>query len=311
MKCRGLNINRGAVVPLIFCFLFAGLWGCDKLNFLAPKKKAEAKKEFPVIQVKGTVIATVNNYPITLEDLEQEIASYNEMMKDQPAQQIKTRDQKINYLRDEMERRILLYQEALARGLDRKEEVVQALEKTKQDLLVMELISQESQKIPEASSDEIKSFYKANQDQLKEPEERQIREIVVPSEQEAKDTLVQLLQGADFATLAKERSKSPSAKDGGDLGFIQKGKKFLQFDTVAFSDTLEVGRMSNIFKDPDGYIILKLEAKRGGKPKSEAEMWNDIKNGLTYLKRQENMANLIKKLKGEASVVENLEGKIK
>ena len=72
------------------------------------------------------------------------------------------------------------------------------------------------------------------------------------------------MQGGDFATLAKDHSKTPSAKNGGDLGFIAKGKKSAQFDQVAFSGALEVGGISSIFKSPDGYCVLKLEAKKGG-----------------------------------------------
>jgi len=208
-----------------------------------------------------------------------------------------------------MVRRALLYQEALDRGLDRNETVLRVLEKNKRDLLVVELIREEVDKI-EVSSKEIEDYYNAYKEQLKEPEERNIREIVVPTEQEAKDILIQLLQGADFATKALERSKSSSAKDGGDLGFIQKGKKSLQFDAVAFSDSLEVGKISSIFKGPDGYYIVKLEAKRGGKQKSLSEMWDDIKRGLTFLKQQDRIDNLVSKLSREARL-EFYEGEIK
>jgi parvulin-like peptidyl-prolyl isomerase len=223
---------------------------------------------------------------------------------------ITTTKQKVDYLKNEVIRRVLLYQAALAKGLDRKEEVIKALEKTKQDLLVMELVRQEAEKI-DVSSAEVEDYYNTYKEQLKEPEERQIREIVVSTEAEAKDILIQLLQGADFATLAKERSKSASAKDGGDLGFISKGKKFAQFDNVGFSDTLEVGKTSNIFKGSDGsYYILKLEGKRGGKQKSLSEMWDDIKRGLTFLKQQQRIETLITNLSKDAKL-EIYEGEIK
>jgi len=122
--------------------------------------------------------------------------------------------------------------------------------------------------------------------------------------------LIQLLQGGDFATLAKEKSRSASSKQGGDLGFISKGKKFAQFDEVAFSDTLDVGRISNIFKGPDGYYIIKLEAKKGGKQKSLSELWDDIKRGLTFLKQQQRIEELIGKLSRDAKI-EIYEGEIK
>lgn len=282
------------------CSCILVLAACEQINFLNPKKTA-SQKTTPAYIAKGTVIAKVNNIPLILEDLNQEVEAYNEAVKDKPEAKITTREQKIDYLKNEMVRRALLYQEALDRGLDRKEDILRVLEKTKQDLLVMELVRQEAENVDTTSKD-IEDYYNTYKEQLKEPEERQIREIVVLTEVEARDILIQLLQGADFATVARERSKSPSAKEGGDLGFIQRGKKFPQFDTVAFSDTLEAGKISNIFKGPEGYYILKLEAKRGGKQKSLSEMWDDIKRGLTFLKQQQKIEDLIGRLSREAKL---------
>jgi peptidyl-prolyl cis-trans isomerase C len=293
----------------IFCFLFSGLLGCEKLDFLKPK---EIPKQTPSasIVVKGTLIAKVNNIPLILEDLNEEIESYNAgISAEKPELKITSRDKKIDYLKNEMVRRTLLYQQALDRGLDRNEEMLKALEKVKRNLLVMELVEQEAEKV-DISSKEIEDYYNSFKEELKEPEERHIREIVVSTEAEARDILIQLLQGQDFATLAKERSKSASSKEGGDLGFIQRGKKFAQFDTVAFAETLEVGKISNIFKGPEGYYILKLEAKRGGKQKSLSELWDDIKRGLTFLKQQQRIEELIGKLSREAKI-EIYEGEIK
>lgn len=291
------------------CFVFMFLAGCDLITSLQPKKPVK-KQAGPELPVKGTVIAKVNNTPITLEELNEEIDAYNAIVPpDKPEAKITTRDQKINYLKNELVRRSLLYQGALTRGLDRKEEVLKTLDKTKQELLVMELVRQEAEKI-DVSSKEIEDYYNTYKEQLKEPEERQVREIVVNTEQEAKDILIQLLQGADFATLARERSKSASAKDGGDLGFITPGKRFSQFDAVAFSNTLDAGKISSIFKGPEGYYILKLEGKRGGKQKSLSELWDDIKKGLTFLKQQQKIEDLITKLSRDAKI-EVYEGEIK
>lgn len=282
------------------------LAGCD--NILRPKEAAKAKPQ--VMEVKGTLIARINNMPITLEELNKEIDTYNAMVPaDRPEAKLTTRDQKVNYLKNEMVRRSILYQEAMVRGLERKEDIVQALEKTKQDLMVMDLVRQEAEKV-DVSSAEIENYYNDYKEQMREPEERQIREIVVVTEQEARDVLIQLLQGADFAAIAKERSKASSAKDGGDLGFIPKGKKFAQFDTVAFSDTLEVGKVSNIFKGLDGYYIVKLENKRGGKLKTLSEMWDDIKRGLTFLKQQQKIEELISNLSSRTKI-DIYEGEIK
>jgi peptidyl-prolyl cis-trans isomerase C len=293
-------------------FALSVFLGCDNLNFSKAPRAAQREKTTPQkLSVTGPVVAKVNNMPITLEDLNEEINSYNSLLaaNNRPEAKITTRDQKVDYLKNEMVRRLILYQEALDRGIDREAEVVKALEKTKMDLLVVELLRQETGKI-DVNSKEIEDYYNTYKEQLKEPEERQIREVVVSNEQEAKDIMIQLLQGGDFATLAKERSISASAKNGGDLGFVKKGEKGVQFDEVAFSDTLEAGRISSIFKGPDGYYILKLEGKRGGKQRSLSEMWDDIKKGLTFLKQQKAIDDLIGKL-SRVSKIEVYEGEIK
>ena len=289
------------------------IFGCDKISSLSGSKKTTLKETSTQmsVPVRGPIVAKVNNIPISLEDLNQEIDAYNAMVpQDRPEAKISTREQKLDYLKNQKVRQVLLYQQAMDKGLDRQEEVLKALDKTKQDLLVMELLRQETAKI-EASSKEIEDYYNTYKEQLKEPEERQIREIAVPTEQEAKDIMVQIMQGQDFATLAKEKSKAASAGSGGDISFIKRGVKPAIYDNAAFSDTLEVGKISNIFKSTDGYYtILKLDAQRGGKQKSLNDMWDDIKKGLIFLKQQQRIEELIGKLSREAKI-EVYEGEVK
>ena len=299
--------NFSLLISLVFfVVLFSG---CDKLDLLN-YGKTQGVKRSGARGSKGTVIGKVGNIPLTLEDMNQDISSYNEIVSvDQPDKKIVTRDQKIDYVRNEMVRRALLYQEALNRGLDKDEEVASVLEKTKMELTVLKLMKDETDNI-DVTPKEVEEAYNANKEQFKEPEERNIREIVVGSEQDAKDILIQLLQGANFATLAKERSKASSSKNGGDLGFISKGKKFSQFDAVAFSDTLDVGKTSSIFKGPDGYYIIKLEAKKGGKQASLSELYEDIKRRLIFLNKQQKLEDLINRLSKTNKIVIN-EGEIR
>ncbi len=302
---------RGKVILFAIIGLFSvSILGCNKFNFTAAGKKEVKVLPAEAIQAKGAVIAKINNIPVGLEDFNDEIEAYNaNVSSDQPELKVTTREQKIAYLRNEVVRRLLIYQNALDKGLDRNEDVRQAVEKNKRDFLVMQDIKEITGNI-DVSSKEVEDYYNTYKEQLKEPEERQIYEIVAGSEQEAKDILIQLLQGADFSTIARNSSKSPSAKDGGDLGFIQKGKKSAQFDAVAFSDSLEVGKISSIFKVPEGYSIIRLEAKRGGKQKTLSEMWDDIKRGLVFSKQQQAIDDLVGKLSRDAKI-EVYEGEIK
>lgn len=292
-------------------FIAAGLLclaGCDFLNAFFPPKKAPAQtQEAAKPVVKGTVVAMVNNMPITLEELNEDVAAYNSLVPaDKPESKIASREQKLDYLKNDLVRRTLLYQDGLSMGLGRSEEVTTELEKVKQQLVLMALGKKLTENT-DVSSKEIEDYYNTYKEQLREPETRKVSEIVVNNEQEAKDILIQLLQGSDFAALARERSIDASAKNGGDLGFIGRGDQFPQLDKMAFE--LEVGKVSSIFKGPKGYYIIKVEAKRGGEQKTLAQLWDDIKRMLIFLKQQQAIEDLVSKLSREAKI-EIYEGKV-
>jgi peptidyl-prolyl cis-trans isomerase C len=103
-------------------------------------------------------------------------------------------------------------------------------------------------------------------------EEVHARHILVETEDEAKAILEALKGGADFATLAKEKSKDPGAADGGDLGYFTKEQMVPEFSEVAFK--MYPGQLSNPVKTQFGWHIIKVEDKRT-KPVPEFEKVKD------------------------------------
>ena len=85
------------------------------------------------------------------------------------------------------------------------------------------------------------------------------RHILVDTEAEAKEVAERLKKGEDFATVAKEKSKDPSA-EGGDLGFFTRGQTLKPIEDAAFA--LEVGQISEPVQTKFGWHILKVEEKR-------------------------------------------------
>jgi len=79
----------------------------------------------------------------------------------------------------------------------------------------------------------------------------------------AEDTLKKVEAGGDFAALAKELSEDPGSKDnGGDLGFMTKGKFVPAFEAVIF-DQLKDGQLDQeVVTTPFGYHIIKRVASR-------------------------------------------------
>jgi peptidyl-prolyl cis-trans isomerase C len=86
------------------------------------------------------------------------------------------------------------------------------------------------------------------------------RHILVATEEEARAIVELLKGGAEFAALAKERSKDPGSADGGDLGYFTKDQMVPEFANVAFQ--MYPGQTSNPVKTQFGWHIIRLEDRR-------------------------------------------------
>jgi len=92
--------------------------------------------------------------------------------------------------------------------------------------------------------------------------------ILVKTEEEAKAVKAELDGGADFATIAKEKSIDPGAANGGDLGFFSKGMMVGPFEDAAFA--LTVGQVSEPVQSQFGWHVIKLlETRESAAPTFE------------------------------------------
>ncbi|MDD5560998.1 MAG: peptidyl-prolyl cis-trans isomerase [Candidatus Omnitrophica bacterium] len=293
------------LVILFTVFLFSG---CDKIPFMDTAKPVkQIKQNLP--PVGETIVAKVGDFYITASDLNKEVDNFNSLASAQKMDKnkIDTSEKKVKYLRDELVRKYILYQEALDRGLDKKPEIAKELEAAKMNLLIAELLRREIEKI-DVSSKEIEDFYEQNKDMLRDPEQRKILEIMTPTEEEAKQVYIELLKGMDFSSLARQYSKANTASRGGDVGLMtyevspEKRIRPEKFYEVAFSPSLEVGGVSSIFKGPDGFYIIKLDSIKKSEPKSLAELRDNIKSWLLFEKQQKAIVELANKLSGETKI---------
>ena len=97
-------------------------------------------------------------------------------------------------------------------------------------------------------------------------------------------------KGADFAELAKKKSKDPGASDGGDLGFFTKDQMVPEFSAVAFS--LEPGKISDPVKTQFGWHVIKVEEKRNRKPPEFDQVKSQIENYVTRKAQADYVAKL-------------------
>jgi peptidyl-prolyl cis-trans isomerase C len=182
--------------------------------------------------------------------------------------------------------------------VENSEEFKKRLAFTRNRLLMDTLLATEGKAA--TTDDAMKKVYQDASKQISGEQEVHARHILVESEDEAKAIEDELKKGADFAELAKKKSKDPGASDGGDLGFFTKDQMVPEFSNVAF--TLEPGKISDPVKSQFGWHIIKVEEKRSRK----APEFDQVKSQIeTYVTRKA-QADYVAKLR-EAAKVERMD----
>src|ERR1700726_4376996 len=152
-----------------------------------------------------------------------------------------------------------------------------------------------------ATTDEaMKKVYEEATKQITGEQEVHARHILVETEDEAKAVEEELKKGADFAELAKKKSKASGASDGGELGFFTKDQMAPEFSAVAFA--LEPGKVSDPVKSQFGWHIIKVEEKRNRQAPAFAQVKGQIEPYVT----RKAQADYVAKLR-EAAKVERMD----
>jgi len=119
---------------------------------------------------------------------------------------------------------------------------------------------------------EARSFYQNNQKAYSLPEEFRVRQIYLPLpdkatpakaaavKEKARIVLERAKKGEDFIKLVREVSEGVTAKQDGDLGFMQRGQALAEIEEAVA--TLKPGEIAGPVKFADGYNVLRLEEVR-------------------------------------------------
>ena len=142
------------------------------------------------------------------------------------------------------------------------------------------------------SDRDLQAYYDLHRDEYRVPEQVKVSHILIktplpaPGAKEdekgitdarakAEDVLKQVKAGGDFAKLAEKYSDDPgSAKSGGELGWIGRGRTVPEFEKAAFS--LGKGQTSDLVKSSYGFHIIRLEDKQQAHLKTLAEVKGEI-----------------------------------
>jgi peptidyl-prolyl cis-trans isomerase C len=256
--------------------------------FLAAPISAVIAQDKPKDQGSDPVIARANGVEIRQSDLALAAEEIGTNMPQMPP------DQKRQYLVTYLADIVVLAQAAEQQKLPDNDDVKHRIQFERNKVLMETLL----QKAGEAAQTD-DAMHKVYDDAIKQmPPEEEIhaRHILVPTEDEAKAIEADLKKGADFATLAKEKSKDPGAADGGDLGYFTKDQMVPEFSDAAFK--LDKGQISDPVKTQYGWHIIKIEDKRT-KP---TPAFDDVKSQISTYVAHRAQAELVDKLRKTATI---------
>jgi len=237
----------------------------------------------------GPVVVRLNGNPLYRRDFETYLPEDYE--------RVLTVEERKSYL-DRWVATQLLYDEAVARGMDVSREIESRIEQLKRDLvadrLVQEVVSAEAV----VTTTEVREYYEARLHEY--TKEYRVSHILTNTLEDAADVKDQL-QKRTFSWVERRQSLDKHTGVGGDLGFLSKGNMIPEFEAVVFR--MEAGEVSEIIASDFGYHIIKLTAVRDRRNRLEYDdAAEDISRILMLEKRASVYAGLIAKLRAVANI---------
>ncbi len=173
--------------------------------------------------------------------------------------------------------------------------------------------------LPAATDDEAKAEYDKiaaeNPNAFKKPETVQASHILVKVEKGADDATKaaarqkidelrqKIVDGADFAEVAKENSDCPSGRRGGDLGSFGRGQMVKPFEEAAFA--LGTNEVSEVVETQFGFHVIKVTGKTPAGKTPLEEVRDQIAEHLSGEDKGKKVTELINELKSKAKVFIN------
>jgi len=159
---------------------------------------------------------------------------------------------------------------------------------------------------------ELENYYRSHPQEFEGDDEIHVRHIFLPLPEnappgevrrvaeEGEEILQRLRSGEDFAAVAKQVSRGPSAESGGDLGWLKRGTIQRTLEDAAFS--LRDGQISGLVRAGNGIHILRLEERRKGAARSFAEVKESIRDRLVDEQANRYREQYVAELRRDANI---------
>jgi parvulin-like peptidyl-prolyl isomerase len=285
-------------------------------------------------EVVDRVIATIDGEPITQHDLETYtrerrlpmepsrdaldiLVTERLLAKEAAARGITVRSEDTERYIAEIKARRGLDDKAFERALRERGITLEDYEReVRAELERAELINREIRGRVSVSPEEVRRHYDAHGDDYTVAERVRIRMILIPVPPDASpadasraEALIselhaRIVNGADFAEFARRYSRGPGARDGGDLGFFERGQMVEPLEEVAFR--LKAGTLSDPIRSPAGFHLLKVEERSGAVDRPFEEVSDQIRDELYQAALQQRYERWLREDLREAHPVEIL-----
>lgn len=199
----------------------------------------------------------------------------------------------------------LVQEQAKKDGTDKDADVKTALKAAEQQIINRAWMAKKIRS--EVSDEAVKKRYDKLLAEFKPSEEVKASHILFDKDDEAgaKAAIAELSKGGDFATLARSKSKDPSAKaNGGDLGYFGKDDMVAEFANAAFA--MKNGDLSAVpVKSQFGWHVIKVTDRRMSPPPSLDEARAPLRERMA----EEVAEKLVEDLRTKAKIKINSEEK--
>ena len=299
-------------------------------------------------RVTDRVLAIVNNDAITLSELQEAIAVYRYENRDrsndnsdQLIQQFLTRmiDSRLQVQEAEREKIVIeeaeideeLAERVKKMNLKGREEFEAALKaqgipmaavrkRVADELRRGRIVSRKVRLRISVTEEEVTQYLEANRAKLETGLSYHAAHILIVPETGPEDAAwenariradlirTEVLQGGNFAELAKQYSRDASARDGGDLGTLKRGELAQDIETQILS--LAPGQISAPYRSTLGYHVFRLESKETLEGEGMARVRTQIREILFREKFDTRLDAWLKEIKQRAVIDVRLDGQL-
>ena len=131
---------------------------------------------------------------------------------------------------------------------------------------------------------EVEAAYDADYSTVDQAPEYNASHILVETEEAALEVVAALESGADFATVAREKSTGPSGPNGGQLGWFGKGAMVPEFEQAVVA--MEPEAISAPVKTQFGWHVIRLNETRVPEAPALEEVREQIELQIRQIRAQ-------------------------